>query len=1351
MEPGDVSIVIPTCDAGPEFARLLDVLAKSGAAEILVVDSGSSDATVRIARERDLRVHEIAPTEFGHGRTRNLGASLVESRLVAFLSQDAMPVETSFLQVLAGAFVDPSVAGSYARVVPREDASPLVVRRAERDPCFDVQPRDQRIVDLRDFERRSPHEQRLACAFNNVVSCVRRELLVTFPFPDIAFGEDLAWSHQVMRAGWSIAFRPQACVVHSHPLRFLAARERACQDVRLHRMEFMDRPHPVRALLVGMAELGRDLRHLSRAGSSGHVRDFGKSLSLFAAETLGRWAGLRVRPAASRTQVHSTPAPPGHDRARVLFDETFYRSQHPPGLGDQLDPYTHYMEVGDHLGLWPHPLFDPEHFGAQAPQIEAGGGRRFASFAASCVSDLRSPHPLLDPAWLISQEPTLLDCDEDVLTWYVKEGEAKGVYPHPLFDPGWYRATYPDLASLPNMLHHYAHHGAAEGRKPCALFDPPWYAKQDTDVAASGLYAIEHYRERGDAANLSPHPLFDPVYYGEQVPELTKDRAERLLHYARSANDGEVDPHPLFSTRSYHAQSPSDSTDARPPIAHYIERGEAEGCRPHHLFDPHFYVSQFHGTPPPQGNLLVHYLKNGARAGFEPNPFFDSCKVLEHEPDANPLVRHLLFGDSRRGPVAEDACAPYMDRCARFFCEDDLTLGSWPSELPARILAEHEPRDKVHRKVPRIRFAREDAPRVSIVIPTHGPPVYTLACLRSIAAAGDATSFEVILVVDGPVESPRGVESDPYERLEGVRVLRNPRALGFVHACNRGAANARGDLLVLLNNDTIVLDGWLDALVSSLEEFPDAGIVGSRLLMPNGRLQESGSVVFEDGSAANCGHGVDSDTPRYAYARRVDYVSAASLLIEREFFHDLGGFDVAFSPAFYEDTDLAFRVREAGREVWVQPASTVIHFGGVSYARDAATGRSPALDSNRKNFAGRWAASLVGRSKREEGCDVALAAFETGPSVLVADATMLTPDRDSGSLRMFNLLRVLKRAGCRVDFVSADRSHPEREVERLRAVGVQVLGPPHVPSIASYLEDRGRDFELCIVSRPRTWMKLAPVLGSSCPNAKLVYDTVDLHALRRDREVALLGRSQVSEQEVHFEGLACEAADSVLVVSDADREELLARVPAATCEVVSNIHQCTNPKQGYEARSGMLFVGGFRHEPNVDAVSWFVEEVLPGIRARLGDVVLHVVGSNAPPAIVALAGEGVVVHGYVEDLTPLYEACRLTVAPLRYGAGVKGKVNQSMAHGLPCVATPIALEGIPAEPGREILVAESAEAFAAEVVRLYDDAELWAAMSRDALTHVEAHFSFACAERQVRALFERLGVTLPAATPHRGQ
>lgn len=1168
MEARDVSVVIPTLDAGPGFGRLLDRLAKAGPAEILVVDSGSRDETVAVARRANARVHEIPPADFGHGCTRNLGASLVDTPLVAFLSQDALPRDADYLADLSKPFADPRVAASRARIVAPPDAAAAQLRRAARDPSDSARAADHRIDDLAAFERRAPSEKRAHCAFDNVASCVRRELLLHFPFPDIEFGEDIAWSQALLRAGWTIAFRPAARVAHAHVPTFEQARSRARLDATLQRACFGERSGSLRILTTGLAECVRDVR----VGTSPW-----RAAERAVAETAGRLEAMAspgASPGASGLE-REPPAPP-HDPARPLFDTTFYLSQTPAGWSDALDPYTHFVEFGDAQGLWPHPLIDPEHLRRQLPGVERTGGACLRAFAQSRFADGLSPHPLLDTAYLLETHPALHEVESDPLRWYVSEGEAQGVRPHESFDPRWYREQHRDLAALPNVLHHFVHHGMAEGRAPSPGFDT--------------------------ALTLHPNGASPAAGFDSEILD---------------------------------------------ECARWFRIDELDAMR---------------DVPPAAARWLPSILKRAS------------------EPEAEPATRAIAF----------------------------------PS-------AEH--------------------PRVSIVIPAHGPAAFTRACLRSLLSTETLTAYEVILVVDGTGVGV-GDKPDSFEDIERVERLRHPEALGFVHACNRGAARARGEFIVFLNNDTIVTDGWLDALVETTREFPRAGIVASRLLFPDGRLQESGSIVHRDASAANCGHGLAADLPRYAHARQVDYASAASLLIRRDLFESLGGFDDAFAPAFYEDTDLAFRVREAGYEVWVQPTSSVIHFGGVNYPRDRETGRSPLLDANRDRFAKRWASTLESHFTADVPAARRETRLETGPRVLVVDATTLTPDRDSGSLRMWNLLRVLRRMGACLSYASADRSHPVREVERLAAIGVQVLAPPHVPSIAAYLETHGEGFDLCLVSRPGSWAKTAEMLRRACPRARLVYDSVDLHALRRARELELRGESQVSEEEVRAEARAIATADGVLAVSELEVESILARNPDALCERVTNLHECAPPVAGASERTGMLFVGGFRHAPNVDAVHWFVSKVLPRVRARRPDAVLRIVGSELPDSIEALAGEGVEVCGHVEDLRPLYEASRVAIAPLRYGAGVKGKVNQAMAHGVPCVVTSAAAEGIPTAHEREWLLADEPESFAAAVLRLLDDDALWHALSRAGMEHVEAHFSLQTGEQALRRFFERLGIAI---------
>ena len=208
------------------------------------------------------------------------------------------------------------------------------------------------------------------------------------------------------------------------------------------------------------------------------------------------------------------------------------------------------------------------------------------------------------------------------------------------------------------------------------------------------------------------------------------------------------------------------------------------------------------------------------------------------------------------------------------------------------------------------------------------------------------------------------------------------------------------------------------------------------------------------------------------------------------------------------------------------------------------------------------------------------------------------------------------------------------------------------------------------------------------------------------------------------------------MVSGAEREWLAHEAPGRAVEVLSNLHQVAGPGQSFAQRRDLVFVGGFRHPPNVDAAVWFAREVFPGIRARLPQVVFHCIGSDPSEAILALSAlDGVVVHGHVPDLLPAMEGMRIAVAPLRYGAGVKGKVNLSMAHGQPVVATSCGVEGMHLQDGNDVLVADDVHAFAEAVVRLYQDEELWNRLARNGMENVARHFSMDAARDVVRRVF----------------
>jgi GT2 family glycosyltransferase/glycosyltransferase involved in cell wall biosynthesis len=617
-------------------------------------------------------------------------------------------------------------------------------------------------------------------------------------------------------------------------------------------------------------------------------------------------------------------------------------------------------------------------------------------------------------------------------------------------------------------------------------------------------------------------------------------------------------------------------------------------------------------------------------------------------------------------------------------------------------------------------------PRVSIVIPVFNKVDYTIACLRSLVEhATGAITFETIVVDDASSDGT----AERLAQIDGIRILRNARNLGFVGSCNAGAAEARGEFIVFLNNDTVVTAGWLDRLLHCFDEESDAGLVGAKLVYPDGRLQEAGGIVFADASGWNYGRFDDPTDPRYEFRREVDYCSGAAIALPRELFRELGGFDARYAPAYYEDTDLAFAVRAAGRKVFYEPRAVVVHFEGITAGTDTGSGMKRFQTINRDKFAEKWQAELSRQPAAIHAAKDAEAAanFRARGHVLIVDAYTPTPDQDSGSLRMLNLMRLLRETGWAVSFLPDNRAHAGKYTQALQALGVQALYHPFVADPLAWLREHGAALDAIVLSRHYVAAKYVGPARLYAPRARLIFDTVDVHHLREERAAQLTGNAEQAQQAQRTRAQELKLmreCDVTVVVSPVEKQLLAHELPQARIDVVSNVHEIHGRRREFDARRDLVFVGGFQHPPNIDAVLWFVNEVFPRVRAAIPGVVFHVIGSKAPAAITQLAHDGVQVHGFVEDITPFMDGCRLALAPLRYGAGVKGKINMAMSYGLPVVATTPAAEGMQTRDGEDLLVADSPEDFAAAIVRAYADVALWQKLSDNGLANVRAHFSF---------------------------
>lgn len=616
-------------------------------------------------------------------------------------------------------------------------------------------------------------------------------------------------------------------------------------------------------------------------------------------------------------------------------------------------------------------------------------------------------------------------------------------------------------------------------------------------------------------------------------------------------------------------------------------------------------------------------------------------------------------------------------------------------------------------------------PRVSIVIPVFNKIDYTAACLRSLAEHAGAIAFEVIVVDDASTDAT----AERLAQITGIHVVHNAQNLGFVGSCNAGADQARGDFIVFLNNDTVVTEGWLDALLRVFDEEPEAGLVGAKLVFPDGRLQEAGGIVFADGSGWNYGRFENPADPRFEFRREADYCSGAAIMIRRGLFAKIGGFDMRYAPAYYEDTDLAFAVRAAGKKVFYEPRASVVHFEGITAGTDTGSGMKRFQTINHGKFLEKWKNELARQpAPIHEASDAEAAAnFRTRGHVLIVDSYTPTPDQDSGSLRMLNVMRLLRESGDAVSFLPDNRAHAGKYTQALQALGVQALYHPFVSDPVAWLRAHGKSLSAVILSRHYVAANYVGLVRLYAPQARLIFDTVDVHHLREARAAQLSGSAEQAAQAARTrmqELKLMRDCDVTLVVSAAEKELLARELPGVRIEVLSNVHEIHGRRREYGERHDLVFVGGFQHPPNVDAVLWFVNEVFPLVRSTLPDIVFNVIGSKAPPQILELAHDGVQVHGFVEDIMPFMDGCRLALAPLRYGAGVKGKINMAMSCGLPVVATTPAAEGMHARDGEDLLVADAPQDFSAAIVRAYGDASLWTKLSDNGLANVREHFSF---------------------------
>jgi len=639
------------------------------------------------------------------------------------------------------------------------------------------------------------------------------------------------------------------------------------------------------------------------------------------------------------------------------------------------------------------------------------------------------------------------------------------------------------------------------------------------------------------------------------------------------------------------------------------------------------------------------------------------------------------------------------------------------------------------RVFPLLKLPKHDSPAVSVIIPVHNKFSLTYNCIASLILASNKASFEVIVVDDLSTDETVDIE----DFVENVNVVKNTVNKGFLRSCTAGVEQAKGDYYLFLNNDTEVTDEWIDELLAVFEKFDGVGIAGSKLIYPNGDLQEAGGIVWNSGKPWNYGNGDNAEHPRFNYVRQADYLSGASLMINKSAWEQVDGFSDSYAPAYYEDVDLAFKVREIGLKTYYCPASVVVHFEGMSNGRSVDSGVKQFQSINGPRFRKQWRHSY--RNNGQEGQLVDLEKDRNFDfRVLFVDYSTPRPDQDAGGYAASQEIKILQELGCKVTFVPNNMAHLGTHTRTLQNDGVECLYAPFYSNVGEVLASRGREFDLIYIIRYDIAEEIIPYV-KQYTNAKVVLNNCDLHFLREIRSALESGGENMEgplntrERELNV----IKQVDALLSYNEVEHS-----IVASHNLTEKNIFKCPwilTPKESniaFDERKDIAFLGSFNHAPNGEAVHYFVKNVMPGLREALPDVRLKVYGSRMSEDIEDLASDDVLIMGYADCLSSVYDSCRVFVAPLLSGAGIKGKVLESMAFGCPSVLSPVAAEATGLHHGTSTLIANSDSEWVECLKELYTDQKLWEKIAHACQEPVRTRYSFSNGLREMSVLMEYL-------------
>jgi len=924
------------------------------------------------------------------------------------------------------------------------------------------------------------------------------------------------------------------------------------------------------------------------------------------------------------------------------------------------------------------------------------------------------------------------------LLYYLRVGSCLGHSPSPLFDEAYYLAKNPDIAELvragnyPSGFDHFCQHGHRT-TSPHWLFDDALYADLYEDMTLENLdqhqcYGrYDHYLKSGQRERRMGQFLFDAAYYKENAISAGVDAAEidgagPYVHFLNRLGSGaeELPPSIYFDPFWYLEHHPSARADIargryHSAIHHYLNSENPEHLNPVPQFSEAFYRRRHPDIASAISNGMYrsayqHFVQYGAFELRQPSPEID----LAYYRDMHERVRNDLNSGAIRDAFAHLRLVglagglAYCPPAAKPVLDEAATRALFLKKASQNIAI------FARRKL----GFRADAPVLSVIMVVHNRFELTLLALASLRD-NFSGAIQLILVDNASTDDTRRIG----DVVLGAKILRCGSNTGFLRGCNLALEYVEAPALLFLNNDTELAHGAVASALARLVSDPEIGAVGGKIIRSNGMLQEAGSIIWQDGTTSGYLRDASPLAAEANFLRDVDYCSAVFLLCRTALVRDLGGFDEAFAPAYFEDADLCVRIHQRGYRVMYDPAVVIHH---LEFGSAATTEASLALmRRGRRIFKTKHAAFLAGQPEASSAGLVRARMRGARKTVLFVEDTIPVRRLGSGFVRSNDIIRAIVRAGYAVhvfpmngatlDIMSLLGDLPE---------GVEVLHDRDFTNLPEFLTERGEIYDLIWIARTHNFTRLLPLLRKAgIDPARVILDT---EAIAAARDAARAGQSAFDfEAALNSEVSELWQCRKVLAVSDRELA-LLRGIGLHDVSKLGTACAATPTQPGFHARDGMLFVAGFHRadSPNLDALDWFLSELRPALEAEMGSApMLHVVGYVAPEiAPLAFAKHpGIIWHGEAGDLTPFYAAARLFIAPTRFAAGAPYKVYETAAFGLPCVATELLAEQLGWVSEEEILSAPAGDArrFARQVARLYSDAALWTALRDNALARLE--------------------------------